>query len=42
MVFEFGETLVEARGGRVRVVDGDPRLLKITTAADLALVESWL
>ena len=30
------------RGGRVRVVDGDRRLLKITTAADLALVESWL
>jgi 2-C-methyl-D-erythritol 4-phosphate cytidylyltransferase len=35
-------SLVEARGGRVRVVDGDPRLLKITTRADLALVESWL
>jgi len=35
-------SLVEARGGRVRVVGGDPRLLKITTAADLALVESWL
>lgn len=35
-------SLVERRGGRVRVVDGDPRLLKITTAADLALVESWL
>ena len=35
-------TLVEARGGRIRVVDGDIRLLKITTAADLALVESWL
>ena len=34
--------LVEASGGRVRIVDGDPRLLKITTAADLALVESWL
>lgn len=34
--------LVEARGGRVRVVDGDPRLLKITTPADLALVASWL
>lgn len=33
---------VEARGGRVKVVEGDPRLLKITTAADLALVESWL
>jgi 2-C-methyl-D-erythritol 4-phosphate cytidylyltransferase len=35
-------SLVEARGGRVRVVEGDPRLLKITTRADLALVESWL
>jgi 2-C-methyl-D-erythritol 4-phosphate cytidylyltransferase len=34
--------LVEARGGRVRVVEGDPRLLKVTTPADLALVESWL
>jgi 2-C-methyl-D-erythritol 4-phosphate cytidylyltransferase len=35
-------SLVEARGGRVRVVEGDPRLLKVTTPADLALVESWL
>jgi 2-C-methyl-D-erythritol 4-phosphate cytidylyltransferase len=35
-------SLVEARGGRIRVVEGDPRLLKITTPADLALVESWL
>ena len=35
-------SLVEARGGRVRVVEGDVRLLKITTAADLALVASWL
>jgi 2-C-methyl-D-erythritol 4-phosphate cytidylyltransferase len=34
--------LVEAAGGRVRVVPGDPRLLKITEATDLALVESWL
>jgi 2-C-methyl-D-erythritol 4-phosphate cytidylyltransferase len=34
--------LVEARGGRVTVVEGDPRLLKVTTSADLALVESWL
>ena len=31
-----------AVGGRVAVVDGDPRLLKVTTPADLALVESWL
>jgi 2-C-methyl-D-erythritol 4-phosphate cytidylyltransferase len=35
-------SLVEANGGRIRVVEGDPRLLKITTPADLALVESWL
>ena len=34
--------LVEARGGRVRVVPGDPSLLKVTTPADLALVESRL
>jgi 2-C-methyl-D-erythritol 4-phosphate cytidylyltransferase len=35
-------SLVEARGGRVTVVPGDRRLLKITTPEDLALVESWL
>ncbi len=35
-------TLVEARGGRVKVVPGDPRLLKVTTADDLARIESWL
>jgi 2-C-methyl-D-erythritol 4-phosphate cytidylyltransferase len=35
-------SLVEADGGRVRVVEGDPHLLKITTPDDLALVESWL
>jgi 2-C-methyl-D-erythritol 4-phosphate cytidylyltransferase len=34
--------LVEAAGGRVKVVEGDPRLLKVTTPDDLALVESWL
>ncbi len=34
--------LVEAQGGRVTVIEGDPRLLKVTTADDLALVESWL
>jgi 2-C-methyl-D-erythritol 4-phosphate cytidylyltransferase len=34
--------LVEAAGGRVRAVEGDPRLVKITDATDLALVESWL
>jgi 2-C-methyl-D-erythritol 4-phosphate cytidylyltransferase len=35
-------SLVESRGGRVKVVAGDPRLLKVTTLDDLALVESWL
>jgi 2-C-methyl-D-erythritol 4-phosphate cytidylyltransferase len=35
-------SLVERVGGRVAVVEGDPRLLKVTTAGDLALVESWL
>jgi 2-C-methyl-D-erythritol 4-phosphate cytidylyltransferase len=35
-------SLVERAGGRVAVVDGDPRLLKITTPADLAAVESLL
>jgi len=35
-------SLVEARGGRVAVVPGDRRLLKVTTPEDLALVESWL
>jgi 2-C-methyl-D-erythritol 4-phosphate cytidylyltransferase len=35
-------SLVESRGGRVKVVPGDPRLLKVTTLEDLALVESWL
>jgi 2-C-methyl-D-erythritol 4-phosphate cytidylyltransferase len=34
--------LVEARGGRVRLVDGDARLLKVTTASDLAFVEGLL
>jgi 2-C-methyl-D-erythritol 4-phosphate cytidylyltransferase len=35
-------SLVEARGGRVKVVPGDPRLLKVTSPEDLALVEAWL
>jgi 2-C-methyl-D-erythritol 4-phosphate cytidylyltransferase len=35
-------SLVEAKGGRVRAVEGDPRLLKVTTPADLELVSSWL
>lgn len=34
--------LVERRGGRVRVVEGDRRLLKVTTQADLDFVESLL
>lgn len=34
--------LVEARGGRVTVVPGDRRLLKITTVEDLELVSAWL
>jgi 2-C-methyl-D-erythritol 4-phosphate cytidylyltransferase len=34
--------LVEAAGGRVKVVEGDPRLLKVTTADDLAKIASWL
>jgi len=34
--------LVEAQGGRVTVVRGDARLLKVTTADDLARVASWL
>jgi 2-C-methyl-D-erythritol 4-phosphate cytidylyltransferase len=35
-------SLVEARGGRVKVVAGDPRLLKVTTADDLAKILLWL
>ncbi|HEY6836306.1 MAG TPA: 2-C-methyl-D-erythritol 4-phosphate cytidylyltransferase, partial [Gaiellaceae bacterium] len=35
-------SLVEARGGRVKVVEGDPRLLKVTSPGDLTMVESWL
>lgn len=35
-------SLVERAGGRVAAVEGDPRLLKVTTKDDLELVESWL
>jgi 2-C-methyl-D-erythritol 4-phosphate cytidylyltransferase len=35
-------SLVEAAGGRVKVVTGDERLLKVTTAADLARAEALL
>ena len=34
--------LVEAAGGRVRLVEGDRRLVKVTTPADLDLVELLL
>jgi len=35
-------SLVELRGGRVALVEGDTKLLKVTTPEDLARVESWL
>lgn len=35
-------SLVEARGGRVKVVEGDPRLVKVTEAADLDRVAALL
>lgn len=35
-------SLVERQGGRVRLVEGDARLLKVTNESDLALVESLL
>ena len=35
-------SLVERQGGRVAVVEGDPRLAKVTTAADLEHVEQLL
>lgn len=35
-------SLVERSGGRIAAVPGDPGLLKVTTAADLALVEALL
>jgi 2-C-methyl-D-erythritol 4-phosphate cytidylyltransferase len=34
--------LVEARGGRVKIVEGDRRLQKVTSEADRLLVEGWL
>jgi 2-C-methyl-D-erythritol 4-phosphate cytidylyltransferase len=34
--------LVEARGGRIKVVPGDRRLLKVTEPADLETVALWL
>ena len=35
-------SLVERRGGRVKVVPGDPRLLKVTTEADLERIAALL
>jgi 2-C-methyl-D-erythritol 4-phosphate cytidylyltransferase len=35
-------SLVERMGGRIGVVAGDPRLVKVTTGDDLALVERLL
>jgi 2-C-methyl-D-erythritol 4-phosphate cytidylyltransferase len=35
-------SLVERAGGRIKVVDGDPSLVKVTTPTDLALVERVL
>jgi 2-C-methyl-D-erythritol 4-phosphate cytidylyltransferase len=35
-------SVVEANGGRIKVVEGDERLLKVTTPADLDRVASWL
>jgi 2-C-methyl-D-erythritol 4-phosphate cytidylyltransferase len=35
-------SLVERHGGRVAVVEGDPRLVKVTTVGDLERVESLL
>jgi 2-C-methyl-D-erythritol 4-phosphate cytidylyltransferase len=34
--------LVERAGGRVKLVEGDPRLFKVTTASDLTFVETLL
>jgi 2-C-methyl-D-erythritol 4-phosphate cytidylyltransferase len=35
-------SLVERNGGRVRIVAGDERLLKVTTRADLERLAAWL
>jgi 2-C-methyl-D-erythritol 4-phosphate cytidylyltransferase len=34
--------LVEAAGGRIATVEGDERLLKVTTPADLERARGWL
>jgi len=33
--------LVEAAGGRVKIVEGDPHLLKVTSVSDLETVAGW-
>lgn len=35
-------SLVERQGGRIRVVEGDPRLHKVTNRDDLRVVAGWL
>ncbi|MHB8643029.1 MAG: 2-C-methyl-D-erythritol 4-phosphate cytidylyltransferase [Gaiellaceae bacterium] len=35
-------SLVEARGGRIKAVAGDERLLKVTSVEDLEAVSAWL
>jgi 2-C-methyl-D-erythritol 4-phosphate cytidylyltransferase len=35
-------SLVEARGGKIKAVEGDKRLLKVTSPEDLELVSQWL
>jgi 2-C-methyl-D-erythritol 4-phosphate cytidylyltransferase len=35
-------SLVEKQGGRIKAVEGDPRLLKVTSREDLAQVSAWL
>jgi 2-C-methyl-D-erythritol 4-phosphate cytidylyltransferase len=35
-------SMVEARGGRIRAVAGDRRLLKVTSPEDLQVVAQWL
>jgi 2-C-methyl-D-erythritol 4-phosphate cytidylyltransferase len=35
-------SLVEARGGKVKVVEGDPKLIKVTDAGDLERVAALL
>jgi 2-C-methyl-D-erythritol 4-phosphate cytidylyltransferase len=34
-------SIVEANGGRIKVVEGDEKLLKVTTRGDLERVASW-